>query len=61
MLYRLVIVAGLIALANISSFAWAVDRTAKSVPSYDQSAIARRGYFYVGGSDTGKPGEQRMH
>jgi len=61
MLYRLVIVAGLLALPNISSFAWAADRTAKSVPSYDQSAIARRGYFYVGGSYTGEPGEQRMH
>jgi len=28
---------------------------------YDQSAIARRGYFYVGGSYVGEPGKQLMH
>ena len=50
MLYRIVIVVGLIALADISSSAQTADRTTKPVPSYDQSAIARHGHFYVGGA-----------
>jgi pimeloyl-ACP methyl ester carboxylesterase len=61
MLYRTVIVAGLLALAAFNGSARAADRTAKPVPSYDQSAIAHRGYLYVGGAYVGKPGEQRMH
>jgi pimeloyl-ACP methyl ester carboxylesterase len=31
------------------------------VPSNDQSAIARRGYFYVGGNYVGDPGKKVMH
>jgi pimeloyl-ACP methyl ester carboxylesterase len=34
---------------------------AEPVPSYDQSAIARRGFFYVGGSYVGEPGKKVMH
>lgn len=48
MLYRIVIVAALLVLASIGNSTRAADRTAKPVPSYDQSAIAHRGYFYVG-------------
>ena len=61
MLYRIVVVAALLVLASIGNSTRAADRTAKPVPSSDQSAIARRGYFYVGGAYVGKPGEQRMH
>jgi hypothetical protein len=50
MLYRIGIVAALLVLASIGNSAQAADRTAKPVPSYDQSAIAHRGYFYVGGA-----------
>jgi hypothetical protein len=31
---------------------------AEPEPSYDQSAIARRGFFYVGGSYVGEPGKR---
>jgi hypothetical protein len=34
---------------------------AEQGPSYDHSAIARRGYFYVGGSYVGEPGKRVMH
>src|SRR6516164_3232768 len=61
MLYRIVIVAALLVLASIGNSTRAADRTAKPVASSDQSAIARRGYFHVGGAYLGKPGEQRMH
>ena len=30
------------------------------VPAVDQSAIAQRGYFYVGGKYTGEPGKDIM-
>ena len=30
------------------------------VPAVDQSAVARRGYFYVGGHYVGEPGKQIM-
>jgi pimeloyl-ACP methyl ester carboxylesterase len=30
------------------------------VPAYDQSAVAQRGYFYVGGTYTGDPGNKIM-
>jgi len=33
---------------------------AEPVPSYDQFATARRGYFYVGGSYVGEPGKRVM-
>jgi len=61
MLCRVMIVAGLLVLAAFGGSAQAADRTAKPVPSYNQSVIAHRGYFYVGGAYVGKPGEQRMH
>ena len=61
MLYRTVIATGLLALAAFDGSARAADRAAKPIPSYDQSAIARHGYFYVGGAYVGKSGEQRMH
>jgi len=34
---------------------------AEPVPSHDQSTIAGRGYFYVGGSYVGEPGKRVMH
>jgi len=30
------------------------------VPAVDQSAVAQRGYFYVGGQYTGEPGKEIM-
>jgi hypothetical protein len=36
-------------------------RHGEPAPSYDQSAIARRGDFYVGGSYIGEPGKRAMH
>ena len=61
MLYRVVTVAGLLALAFVSNTARAADPAARPVPAYDQSAIARRGFFYVGGGYVGEPGKQLMH
>jgi pimeloyl-ACP methyl ester carboxylesterase len=61
MLYRVAIVAGLLVFAMISNPARAADPTAKPVPTYDQSTIARRGYFYIGGAYVGKPDEQLMN
>jgi pimeloyl-ACP methyl ester carboxylesterase len=61
MLCRLVIAVGLIVLAMVSTSAPAADSASNPVPSYDQLAIARRGFFYVGGSYVGKPGKQFMH
>src|SRR5437867_3559085 len=31
------------------------------VPAFDQSAVAARGYFYVGGTYVGEPGKEIMH
>ena len=61
MLYRVVTLAGLLALAFVSNTARAADPAAKPVPAYDQSAIARRGFFYVDGGYVGEPGKQLMH
>ena len=61
MFYRTVIATGLLALAAFEGSARAADWAAKPIPSYDQSAITRHGYFYVGGAYVGKSGEQRMH
>jgi hypothetical protein len=57
----LVIVVGLLALTTVGASPWGADLTAKPVPSYDQAAIARRGYFYVGGLYVGEHGKQLMH
>jgi hypothetical protein len=40
-----VTLAGLLALAFVSNTARAADPAARPVPAYDQSAIARRGFF----------------
>ena len=61
MRHRVVIAAGMLALALIGASAGATDPKTNPVPSYDQSAIARRGFFYVGGSYVGEPGKQLMH
>ena len=45
MFYRVVTLAGLLALAFVSNTARAADPTARPVPAFDQSAIARRGFF----------------
>jgi hypothetical protein len=44
-LYRLATLAGLFALAFFGDTARAADPAARPVPAYDQSAIARRGFF----------------
>jgi hypothetical protein len=44
-----VTLAGLLALAFVSDTARAADPPVRPVPAYDQSAVARRGFFYVGG------------
>jgi hypothetical protein len=44
-LYRVVTLAGLLALAFVSNTARAADPAAKPVPAYDQSAVARRGFL----------------
>jgi hypothetical protein len=59
--YRVVTLAGLLALAFVSNTARAADPAARPVPAFDQSAIARRGFFYVGGGYVGEPGKQLMH
>jgi pimeloyl-ACP methyl ester carboxylesterase len=56
---RVAFLIGLFAMTLVP--AEAADQPAKPVPSYDQSAIARRGYFYIGGSYIGEPGKQLMH
>jgi hypothetical protein len=61
MLSKFLSVVGLLALAFVSVNTWAAEAPARSIPAYDQSAIARRGYFYVPGSYVGEPGKQRMH
>ena len=61
MLYRVVTLAGLLALAFVGNTARAADPAARPVPAYDQSAIARRGFLYVGGGYVGEPGKQLMH
>jgi pimeloyl-ACP methyl ester carboxylesterase len=38
----------------------AAEPTTLPVPAVDQSAVGRRGYFYVGGKYTGEPGKEIM-
>jgi hypothetical protein len=52
-LYRVVTLAGLLVLAFVSDAARATDAPVRPVPAYDQSAIARRGFFYVDGGYVG--------
>jgi pimeloyl-ACP methyl ester carboxylesterase len=59
MFRRIAIAIGLCAMT--AGFSEAADPPANPVPSYDQSAIARRGFFYVGGSYICEPGKQLMH
>jgi pimeloyl-ACP methyl ester carboxylesterase len=56
-----VTLAGLLALAFVSNTARAADPAPSPVPAYDESAIARRGFFYIGGGYVGEPGKQLMH
>jgi pimeloyl-ACP methyl ester carboxylesterase len=58
---NLVILVGLLALTTVGASPRGADLTAKTMPSYDQAAIARRGYFYVGGFYVGEHGKQLMH
>ena len=51
MLHRVVTLAGLLALAFVSNTGNAADPASRPVPAYDQSAIARSGFF-VGWSMT---------
>jgi hypothetical protein len=60
-LYRVVTLACLLALAFVSNTARAADPAARPVPAYDQSAIARRSFLYVGGGYVGEPSKQLMH
>src|SRR5690349_2642942 len=59
--YRVVTLTGLLALAFVSDTVRAADAPVRPVPAYDQSAIARRGLFYVDGGYVGEPGKQLMH
>ena len=56
MLHRVVTLAGLLALAFVGNIARAADAPVRPVPAYDQTAIARRGFFYVDGGYVGEPG-----
>jgi hypothetical protein len=60
MRYRVGIGAGLVVLLLALAARHGMP-AAEPAPSYDQSAIARRGYFYVGGSYVGEPGKRAMH
>jgi hypothetical protein len=60
MRYRVGIGAGFVVLLLAPAAKHGVP-AAEPAPSYDQSAIARRGYFYVGGSYDGEPGKRLMH
>jgi pimeloyl-ACP methyl ester carboxylesterase len=68
MLYRVAAIGGLLLAAMIGATAQAAGPAAKAtgpapkgVPVHDQSAIAGRGYFYIGGSYVGDPGKRLMH
>ena len=60
MLYRVAATVGLLLAAAICGVQ-AAGPVAKTMPAYDQSAVARRGYFYIGGSYVGNPGKRLMH
>src|SRR5260221_9422374 len=47
-------------LTILASTATRADPPKLPVPAVDQSAVALRGYFYVGGQYVGKPGESTM-
>jgi pimeloyl-ACP methyl ester carboxylesterase len=63
--YRYMTVAVLLALAFVSNSTRAAEAPAEAparpIPAYDQSAIARRGYFYVSGSYVGEADKRLMH
>ncbi|MGH7061975.1 MAG: alpha/beta hydrolase, partial [Stellaceae bacterium] len=62
MLHRIAATAGLLLAAMIGAIAaQAAGPVTKAAPVHDQSAIAGRGYFYVGGSYVGEPGKRLMH
>lgn len=54
-------IAALVAISMLVGTAAQRLSAAEPVPSYDQSAVARRGYFYIGGSYVGDPGKKVMH
>lgn len=55
--YSILAAAGLVAMAFVSDTAQAADPITSPITAHDQSAIARRGYFYVGGIYIGEPGQ----
>jgi pimeloyl-ACP methyl ester carboxylesterase len=63
MLRRAAILAGLLAtaVAMTGDPGQAAEPAAKPAATHDQSGIARRGYFYVGGSYVGEAGKRLMH
>src|SRR5258708_25659465 len=54
--------ARVIGIAVFPAFAWLAPARAEPprlpVPTVDQSAVAQRGYFYVGGKYVGEPGKE---
>jgi hypothetical protein len=56
--------ARVIGIAVFPAFAWLAPASAEPprlpVPTVDQSAVAQRGYFYVGGKYVGEPGKEIM-
>ena len=47
-------------LASLASVSARAEPPKLPVPAYDQSAVALRGYFYVGGKYVGEPGKEIM-
>jgi pimeloyl-ACP methyl ester carboxylesterase len=48
------------AFVSVCVFAARAEPPKLPVPTFDQSAVAQRGYFYVGGQYTGEPGKEIM-
>src|SRR6201987_632814 len=59
--YKFATVAALLGSAFVTNSTQAAEAPAGPVPAYDQSATARRGFFYIGGGYVGEPGKQLMH
>jgi hypothetical protein len=49
-----------VAFVSVCMFAAHAEPPKLPLPVVDQSAVAQRGYFYVGGKYTGEPGKEIM-
>src|SRR6478672_13406861 len=52
------VLSGILLSGLAATSAWAEAKL--PVPAIDQSAVAKRGYFYVGGKYVGEPGKEIM-